>query len=93
MEGRDFVTDNYEIYNKLIPEIRFFQGKDLTFPIEQDNSNTRHYIGRFRRKSKITPRKMIHLFLLLLYRLQCRVICSHRYKRIRPTFLVRCFKI
>jgi IS1 family transposase/ankyrin repeat protein/transposase-like protein len=72
IEERDFVTDNYETYNELIPEIHHFVGKDITFPIEQDNSNTRHYIGRFRRKSKITSRNvtMVDLSLLLLCHLQ-----------------------
>ena len=33
-----------------------FTGKDLTFPIEQDNSDTRHHLARFRRRSKVTSR-------------------------------------
>ncbi|MDR3285690.1 MAG: hypothetical protein LBS83_03335, partial [Holosporales bacterium] len=72
IEGRDFVTDDYEAYHKLIPEYQLFTGKDLTYPIEQDNSNTRHYIGRFRRRSKITSRsiEMVDLSLLLLYHFQ-----------------------
>ncbi|MDR1034856.1 MAG: hypothetical protein LBL32_02890 [Holosporales bacterium] len=42
IEGRDFVTDDYEAYHHLIPAYQLFTGKDLTYPIEQDNSNTRH---------------------------------------------------
>ncbi|MDR0632876.1 MAG: hypothetical protein LBF84_01930, partial [Holosporales bacterium] len=58
-----------EAYHQLIPEWKLYTGKDLTFPIEQDNSNTRHYVGRFRRRSKITSRsvEMVDLSLLLLY--------------------------
>ncbi|MDR0632732.1 MAG: hypothetical protein LBF84_01185, partial [Holosporales bacterium] len=61
--------DDYEAYHQLIPEWKLYTGKDLTFPIEQDNSNTRHYVGRFRRRSKITSRsvEMVDLSLLLLY--------------------------
>ncbi|MDR1333362.1 MAG: hypothetical protein LBJ69_03090 [Holosporales bacterium] len=72
MEGREFVTDDYEAYHQLIPEYQLFTGKDLTYPIEQDNSNTRHYIGRFRRRSKIASRsiEMVELSLLLLYHFQ-----------------------
>ena len=46
-------------------------GKDLTFPIEQDNSNIRHYLARFRRRSKVTSRseKMVDLSLRLLHHL------------------------
>jgi insertion element IS1 protein InsB len=64
-----FITDDYEAYHQLIPENQLFTGKDLTFPIEQDNSNTRHYLARFRRKSKVTSRslEMVNLSLILLY--------------------------
>ncbi|GHT96210.1 IS1 family transposase [Alphaproteobacteria bacterium] len=37
LEGRDFITDDYEPYHKLIPEAQLSTGKDLTYPIEQDN--------------------------------------------------------
>jgi IS1 family transposase len=50
MEERNFVTDDYEAYHQLIPEAKLRTGKDLTYPPEQDNSNTRHYIGRFKRR-------------------------------------------
>jgi len=49
-----------------------FTGKDLTFPIEQDNSNVRHYLARFRRKTKLVSkcRIMVDLSLRLLHHLQ-----------------------
>ena len=69
VEGKEFVTDNYEAYHQLIPDTQLFTGKDLTFLIEQDNSNTRHYLARFRRKSKATSRsiEMVELSLRLHY--------------------------
>lgn len=69
LEGRDFVTDDYEAYHQLIPVNQLFTGKDLTYIIEQDNSNTRHYLARFRRKSKVTSRslEMVDLSLRLHY--------------------------
>ena len=69
LEGREFVTDDYEAYHQLIPENQLFTGKDLTYAIEQDNSNTRHYLARFRRKSKVTSRslEMVDLSLRLHY--------------------------
>ena len=72
VKDRDFATDDYGGYHALIPEEQLFTGKDLTFPIEQDNSNTRHYLGRFRRRSKITSRslEMVDLSLLLLFHFQ-----------------------
>ncbi|MGB6663613.1 MAG: IS1 family transposase, partial [Methylocella sp.] len=52
MEGRTFITGDWEGFHRLIPEGQLFTGKDLTFPIEQDNSNIRHYLARFRRRTK-----------------------------------------
>jgi len=33
-----------------------FTGKDLTFSIEQDNSNIRHFLARFRRRTKVVSK-------------------------------------
>ena len=56
IEGNVFLTDDWEGFHRLIPEEQLFTGKDLTFPIEQDNSNIRHHLARFRRRSKVTSR-------------------------------------
>jgi insertion element IS1 protein InsB len=56
LRGKTFVTDDWEGYHRCIPEDQLFTGKDLTFGIEQDNSNIRHYLARFRRRSKVTSR-------------------------------------
>jgi len=56
---------------RLIPENQLFTGKDLTFPIEQDNSDTRHYTARFRRRTKVVSKseKMVDLTLRLHHHL------------------------
>ena len=71
MEGKTFVTDDWGGYHRCIPEDQLYTGKDLTFPIEQDNSNIRHYLARFRRRSKVTSRstEMVDLSLRLLQNL------------------------
>ena len=56
VEGNVFVTDDWEGFRRPIPEEQHFAGKDLTFPIEQDNSDVRHHLARFRRRSKVTSR-------------------------------------
>jgi insertion element IS1 protein InsB len=56
IDGHVFVTDDWEGFHRLIPEGQLFTGKDLTFPIEQDNSEVRHHLARFRRRSKVTSR-------------------------------------
>ena len=68
LKGRSFLTDGWEGFRRCIPEEQLFTGKDLTFNIEQDNSNTRHYLARFRRRSKVTSRsrEMAGLSLRLL---------------------------
>jgi insertion element IS1 protein InsB len=50
------MTDDREGFQRLIPQDRLFTGKDPTFPIEQDNSDVRHHLARFRRRSKVTSR-------------------------------------
>ena len=42
-----FVTDEWPGFFRLLPEDRHFYGKDLTFPIEQTNSDIRHRLARF----------------------------------------------
>ena len=56
MKGKVFVTDDWEGYHRLIPEKQLYTGKDLTFPIEQDNGNIRHYLARFHRRTKVVSK-------------------------------------
>jgi IS1 family transposase len=41
---------------KVLPPERHVIGKSGTFTIEQDNSNTRHHLGRFTRRTKVVSR-------------------------------------
>ena len=54
--GKTFVTDDWDGYHRLIPENQLFTGKDLTVPIERDNSNIRHFVARFRRRTKVVSK-------------------------------------
>ena len=56
MKGKVFVTDDWEGYHRLIPEKQLYTGKDLTFPIEQDSGNIRHYLARFHRRTKVVSK-------------------------------------
>ena len=69
VEGKTFVTDDWDGRHRLIPENQLFTGKDLTYPIEQDNSNIRHFIARFRRRTKVVSKieKMVDLSLRLYH--------------------------
>ena len=56
LEGKTFLTDDWAGYQRLIPEDQLFTGKDLTVSIEQDNSNIRHFVARFRRRTKVVSK-------------------------------------
>jgi len=51
-----FYTDGWEAFAKILPKNRHVVGKKHTTAIESDNSNTRHHLGRFTRKTKIVSK-------------------------------------
>lgn len=67
-----FVTDEWGGFFRLLPEERHFYGKDLTFPIESSNSDIRHRLARFIRRTKASSRSiaMVHASLKLTHYLQ-----------------------
>src|SRR3954453_7830609 len=85
IDGRAFVTDDWEGFQRLIPAEQLFTGKDLTFPIEQDNSNIRHHLARFPPRSKVTSRAR-HLVDGAL-RLLCRLRHPENFLPLRGSFL------
>jgi insertion element IS1 protein InsB len=48
-----YVTDDFKAYRQILPQNKHTVGKDLTYTAEQHNSDTRHWLARFRRKSKV----------------------------------------
>ena len=69
LKGKTFLADDWEGFHRLIPEDQLFTGKDLTFSIEQDNSNIRHFLARFRRRTKVVSKavEMIDLSLRIYH--------------------------
>lgn len=57
-EGKTFLTDDWEAYHKIILAEQLFTGKDITFSIEQSNSDIRHWLARFIRRSKSSTRSI-----------------------------------
>ena len=53
-----FYTDNWPVFAEVLPPERHITGKAHTVAIERDNSNTRHHLGRFTRRSKIVSKKV-----------------------------------
>src|SRR4051812_9803829 len=85
VEGHVFLTDDREGFRRLIPAEQLFTGKDLTFPIEQDNSDIRHHLARFRRRSKVTSRAR-HMVDGAL-RLLCHLRRPENFLPLRDSFL------
>jgi insertion element IS1 protein InsB len=51
-----FCTDDFGPYGQLIPKRQLIQGKAGTYTVEQHNSDTRHWLARFRRKRKVVSK-------------------------------------
>jgi insertion element IS1 protein InsB len=67
IKGKIFLTDDWESYRNSLPREQHVIGKQFTVAIERDNSNARHYLARFRRRSKVTSRsdRMVDLSIRL----------------------------
>ena len=52
-----FYTDGWDAFAKILPHDRHVVGKTHTVAIERDNSNTRHHLGRFTRRTKVVSQK------------------------------------
>jgi len=62
-----FYTDNWDAFAEVLPPERHFIGKSGTHCIERDNSNTRHHLARFTRRTKVVTQvsKMVDTSLKL----------------------------
>jgi insertion element IS1 protein InsB len=52
-----FYTDDWHAFTRVLPRKRHVIGKKHTVGIERDNSNTRHHLGRFTRRTKVVSKK------------------------------------
>ena len=51
-----FYTDDWNAFANVLPPERHVIGKKHTSCIERDNSNTRHHLARFTRKTKVVSK-------------------------------------
>jgi insertion element IS1 protein InsB len=51
-----YYTGDWDAFAEILPGERHTKGKKHTIAIEQDNGNTRHYLGRLTRRSKIVSK-------------------------------------
>jgi insertion element IS1 protein InsB len=54
--GVFYASDDFGPYFATLPQNRHAVGKDLTYTTEQHNSDTRHWLARFRRRSKVVSK-------------------------------------
>jgi len=66
-----FYTDAWRVFAEVLPKKRHVVGKAHTVAIERDNSNTRHHLARFTRRTKVVSKKrgMVDLTLRLWHML------------------------
>lgn len=57
--------DEWPSFFRLLPVDRHFYGKDLTYRIEQTNSDTRHQLARFTERTKAPSRSLVIVALSL----------------------------
>ncbi|MBW2135793.1 MAG: IS1 family transposase [Deltaproteobacteria bacterium] len=50
-----YYTDDWSVYHDLIPPEQHVVSKTGTQLLESDNSNTRHRVARFTRRTKVVP--------------------------------------
>jgi insertion element IS1 protein InsB len=51
-----FYTDDWKAFSDVLPSERHVIGKEHTVTIERDNSNTRHHLARFTRRTKVVSK-------------------------------------
>ena len=67
---RLYCTDDYAVYDVLLPLGQRYAGKDETHGIERDNARQRHWLARFRRRSIVVSKtkRMVDVSLALFAR-------------------------
>jgi insertion element IS1 protein InsB len=67
---RLYCTDDYAVYDVLLPLGQRYAGKDETHGIKRDNARQRHWLARFRRRSIVVSKtkRMVDVSLALFAR-------------------------
>jgi IS1 family transposase len=80
-----FYTDDWDAFAKVLPSKRHVIGKKGTQRIESDNSNTRHHLARFTRRTKVVSKKEFMVDLTL--RIWHVVTTTDRFSLLQQTAL------
>ena len=85
LKGCIFFTDDWKAFSEVLPPGRHVIGKEHTAAIERDNSNTRHHLARFTRRTKVVSR-LEHMVDLAL-RIWHAVTATDLYLSLQDTLL------
>jgi insertion element IS1 protein InsB len=85
LTGCIFYTDDWEAFAKVLPPERHVIGKANTITIEQDNSNTRHHLGRMTRRTKVVSKKERMVYDSI--KLWCALTTPDIFAQFQQTFL------
>ena len=80
-----FYSDNWDAFADVLPSDRHVIGKSGTVTIERDNSNTRHNLGRFTRRTKVVSRSVFMVGLTI--RMWCALRNPDIFKHWQKLFL------
>jgi IS1 family transposase len=80
-----FYTDAWDAFAAVLPRKRHVVGKSGTVAIEQNNSNTRHHLGRFTRRTKVVSKSVFMVDLTI--RMWCALTDPDIFKQWQELFL------
>ncbi len=77
LDAECYATDGFKAYRALPPK-KHLVGKAYTFTVEGKNSQLRHYLARFHRRTKCYS-KAVHMIFdsltLLIHKLNITILC------------------
>jgi len=79
-----YYTDNWDAFAKVLPPERHIIGKSGTVAVERDNSNTRHHLGRFTRRTKVVSKSKLMVDLSI--RLWMALTTPHIFEKIQKLY-------
>jgi insertion element IS1 protein InsB len=77
LKANCYATDGYRAYRLLPPE-KHLVGKAHTFTIESKNSQIRHYLARFHRRTKCYSKSVHSIYdalTLLIHKINITILC------------------
>jgi insertion element IS1 protein InsB len=77
LKAERYATDDYRAY-RLLPKEKRLVGKAHTFTIESKNSQVRHYLARFHRRTKCYSKSVHSIYdalTLLIHKINTCILC------------------